>query len=83
MCNATCLIFGIRNLTSEEIIGKRIIEIGSYDVNGSLRSIIESRDPAEYIGVDIQKGRGVDVVCNAEDIINKFGKRKLRCCDFN
>ncbi len=38
----------------------RIIEIGSQDVNGSLRS---TAPPAfEYMGVDFVKGRGVDVV---------------------
>ena len=48
--------------------------MGSYDVNGSLRSIIESWHPAEYIGVDIENGPGVDMICNAEDLIKRFGK---------
>ena len=45
MCDANCIIFGVHNLSSEEINGKRIIEVGSYDVNGSLRSIVERNDP--------------------------------------
>lgn len=40
--------------------GIRIIEIGSQDVNGSLRAA--APDWCEYIGVDFVKGRGVDVV---------------------
>jgi predicted SAM-dependent methyltransferase len=77
MCNATGVIFGATSLTRQEIEGKKIIEIGSYDVNGSLRSIIESSNPAKYIGVDIEKGPGVDVVCDAGDVVKKFGKESF------
>jgi len=72
MCNLHCLSFGEHNLTREEIAGKRVIEIGSYDVNGSLRSYVESLHPAEYIGVDIEKGYGVDVVCTGEEVRERF-----------
>jgi len=74
MCNISCIIFGARNLTREEVEGKRVIEVGSYDVNGSLRPIIELLKPAEYIGVDIRKGPGVDIICNAENLVERFGK---------
>lgn len=77
MCDVSGIVFGAKNLTKEEIKGKRVIEVGSYDVNGSLRPIVESWGPAEYIGVDIEKGPGVDVVCNAENIIEKFGKESF------
>jgi SAM-dependent methyltransferase len=49
-----------------------VIEIGSYDVNGSARSIIEPMGPAEYVGVDIVDGCGVDVVCTAEEVRDRF-----------
>ena len=74
MCNASCVIFGATSLAREEVEGKKIIEVGSCDVNGSLRPIIESWKPASYIGVDIQKGPGVDVVCRVETILDAFGK---------
>ena len=77
MCHVSCIIFGAKNLAKEEIKGKRVIEVGSYDVNGSLRPIIESWQPAEYIGVDIERGPGVDIICNAEDIVEKFGKESF------
>ena len=74
MCNTSGIAFSVKNLSIEEIKGKRIIEVGACDVNGSLRPIIESwGSPAQYIGVDIEKGPGVDVVCNAENIIDVFG----------
>ncbi|WP_217423095.1 class I SAM-dependent methyltransferase [Methanocella conradii] len=74
MCNTKCILFGAINLKKEEIEGKRIIEIGSLDVNGSLRPLLESYNPKEYIGVDIVKGPGVDKVCNVENLVEEFGE---------
>lgn len=77
MCSPTCIIFGVTNLPKEQVQGKRIIEVGSYDVNGSLRPIVESWNPSEYVGVDIEKGPGVDIICRAEDIVETFGKESF------
>jgi SAM-dependent methyltransferase len=41
---------------------KRVIEIGSYDVNGEIRSIFRDIDLQEYVGVDLIEGPGVDLV---------------------
>lgn len=38
----------------------RVIEVGSLDINGSIRSLF---NPVEYIGVDLESGKGVDHVC--------------------
>lgn len=47
-------------------IGKpNILEIGSYDVNGSIRSIFEAES---YVGVDLMCGPGVDVVASGHEI---------------
>lgn len=43
--------------------GGRIAEIGSYDVNGTLRSGASNCD--EYVGIDLGAGPGVDVVATA------------------
>jgi SAM-dependent methyltransferase len=43
--------------------GGRIAEIGSYDVNGTLRSAAPNCD--EYVGIDLGAGPGVDVVAEA------------------
>lgn len=78
MCNSGCIEFGVKNLTIEEVKGKKIVEVGSYDVNGSLRPIIESwGEPAQYIGVDIMEGSGVDMICDAEDILDRFGRESF------
>jgi len=51
------LFFDTYHHRNDLIIG----EIGSYDVNGSIRSNIENRCK-EYIGFDFQHGPGVDIV---------------------
>ena len=74
MCNKACIEFGQKYLTTEDVQGKKVIEIGSYDVNGSLRSVVESLNHQSYLGVDIVKGHGVDEICAAENLIDRFGK---------
>lgn len=44
----------------------RVIELGSRDVNGSVRDLFPV---AEFVGVDIEPGDGVDVVCDAADYV--------------
>jgi len=74
MCNAQCIIFGATILKKDEVEGKRVIEVGSSDVNGSLRPILESWNPAEYVGIDIEPGPGVDLICPADQLLEKFGQ---------
>lgn len=72
MCNASCILFGALNLKKEDVLGQEVIEVGSMDVNGSLRKLVESYKPKHYLGVDIAMGQGVDVVCNAENLLEEF-----------
>jgi SAM-dependent methyltransferase len=44
--------------------GRRVLEIGSRDVNGSVRRYFRGCD---YVGLDCTPGRGVDVVCLAHE----------------
>lgn len=45
-----------------------ILEVGSCNVNGSVRPLFETQWPlANYIGLDIVAGPGVDRVCAVED----------------
>jgi len=77
VCHKSCIIFGARSLATEEIKGKSVLELGSRDVNGSLRSIINAWAPEHYVGVDIVKGPGVDVVCDVEGIAERFGQESF------
>lgn len=74
MCNAACLEFGRTNIREEEVRGKTVIEVGALDINGSLRQIVEALRPKSYVGVDIQKGPGVDYICDAHSLLNHFAK---------
>lgn len=43
---------------------KRVLEIGSLDINGSIRSQFID---CTYTGIDVAPGSGVDVVCQGQD----------------
>jgi SAM-dependent methyltransferase len=75
--NISGVIFAATNLNSNEIEGKRVLEVGSCNVNGSFRPIIEKYGPREYIGVDIALGPGVDIKCDVIDLIPRFGKNSF------
>ncbi len=39
MCNKSCIDFGEKALKKIKIKDKKVLEVGSYDVNGSFRPI--------------------------------------------
>jgi SAM-dependent methyltransferase len=41
-------------------VGRRVLEVGSLDINGSVRTHFEACD---YIGADLAEGPGVDIAC--------------------
>lgn len=49
----------VRSLHPDAFYKKRVLEIGSYNVNGSVRDLFLACD---YTGVDVAPGRDVDVV---------------------
>lgn len=44
--------------------GSRVLEIGSLDINGTIRALFEGCD---YTGIDVGPGPGVDVVCEGQN----------------
>ena len=62
---------------SSEIEGKYVLEVGSRNVNGTPRSVIEPMKPAKYVGVDLMQGPGVDVVLDAGDLVRHFGRESF------
>lgn len=44
-----------------------IIEIGSFNVNGSIRDFVQTKD-VEYLGVDLCEGKGVDLVSYGHEV---------------
>ncbi|MFN3429760.1 MAG: class I SAM-dependent methyltransferase [Candidatus Sericytochromatia bacterium] len=77
MCNVAGVVFAAKSLLPDEIRGRRVLEVGSRDVNGGLRPILESWHPAEYLGVDVAPGPGVDQVCPAEALAATFGEARF------
>jgi SAM-dependent methyltransferase len=73
MCNVACLQFGRSHLTAQDVRGKKVIEVGSRDVNGSLRADIVQFGPSSYLGVDVATGPGVDEVCDITELAGRYG----------
>ncbi|WP_206204533.1 class I SAM-dependent methyltransferase [Thermococcus sp. 21S7] len=70
--------FIIETMQSHEFEGKKILEVGSRYENGSVRPLIQRcYSPREYIGIDIQPGRYVDLILPAEEIVNYFGENSF------
>lgn len=49
---------------------KRVLEVGSYNINGSIRSLFEVID---YTGIDLGEGPGVDIVSDINDFDDPYG----------
>jgi SAM-dependent methyltransferase len=60
--------FATTALTAADVAGKRVVEAGALDVNGSARPSIEALGPESYLGTDMRDGPRVDKVCLAEDL---------------
>lgn len=78
MCHPSVIEFFIEECKISEFKKKRILEIGSKYVNGSIRPLIERFfKPREYIGIDIEPGKFVDVVLSVEEIVDYFGEESF------
>lgn len=75
--NAQGLLFVALCLSRDEVRGRRVLEVGACDVNGSVRPLIESYGPASYTGVDIAPGPGVDVICDVSSLGSRFGRNSF------
>jgi SAM-dependent methyltransferase len=56
-----------------EIQDKTVLEIGSYNVNGTPRDVFIPFAPKQYVGIDQGPGPGVDRVINASDMLRDLG----------
>lgn len=77
MCNPACIDFAREHLEAWEVRDRVVLEAGSLDVNGSLRSFVEGLSPARYVGIDVTPGPGVDEVCDARDILERYGPQSF------
>lgn len=65
--------FASAALTVGDVTGKRVVEAGAYNYNGTVRPVYEAMSPASYLGTDAQPGPGVDLVCPAEKLPAELG----------
>jgi hypothetical protein len=61
------MAFVKHHIKRHHVEGGHVLEVGSYNVNGSVRPYLESLNPKSYTGVDIAKGPGVDLVYDPEE----------------
>lgn len=59
---------GVRNKFPESFNKAKVLEIGSLDINGSIRQFFTDCD---YLGIDVGEGKGVDLVCQGQDFQGK------------
>lgn len=57
------------------IAGAKVLEIGAYDVNGSIRRVLGSA--SEHVGVDLTRGPGVDLVAYGHEVDHPDGMYDL------
>jgi SAM-dependent methyltransferase len=55
----------IKKSYPEFFTNAKVLEVGSLDINGSIRLFFENCD---YLGVDLGEGRGVDMVAKGEEL---------------
>jgi SAM-dependent methyltransferase len=55
----------VKDQFPEYFKGTKVLEIGSLNINGSVRQFFE---PDQYIGCDLGEGAGVDIVCEGHEL---------------
>lgn len=60
----------VKQLLPRFFKGTKVLEIGSLDINGAVRSLFDTTD---YTGVDVAPGPGVDEVCQGQLVSHATG----------
>lgn len=63
---ANQFVISVKKQYPEFFAGKKVLEVGSLDINGSVRQFFEDCD---YTGIDIGEGKGVDYVSKAHEYV--------------
>ncbi len=65
--------FAYGALQQREVRGKDVLDVGSANVNGSVKRMVLAREPRSYLGVDIVEDKDVDRILDANDLYETFG----------
>lgn len=57
-----------------------VLEFGSLDINGTIKSVFQPY-ASSYLGVDLQEGPGVDVLCGAHEFDTTERFDVVVCCE--
>lgn len=61
-----------RQLKADAVRGRSVLDVGSRDPQSRVRNIVMPLRPEHYTGADLAPGPGVDVVCPAEVLLDRF-----------
>lgn len=82
--HGSVMLFLASVLKAPEVAGREVLEIGSFDVNGSPRNHIIPLGPKKYVGIDTAAGKGVDLVVDGSKAHEHFGENAFDiviCCE--
>lgn len=68
-----CIDFGRRILSGLSLAGMDVLELGAFNVNGSIKDLVLGQGPRSYVGTDMRAGPNVDRVMDAGDAAAVFG----------
>jgi len=77
MPRVSCITFAAKYLTPDVVSGKRMLDVGACDFNGTIRPLMVSYSVGEYMGIDLIDDPSVDRVMNADDVVEVFGKESF------
>jgi SAM-dependent methyltransferase len=74
VCHPSVFDFFRTEVAAADIQGRSVLEVGSRDVNGTVRPFLMSLGAREYLGVDLVAGPGVDRTCAVEELASTLGE---------
>ena len=77
MPNVSAALFVAKSLGKSDVNARSVLDVGSGDFNGSVAPLLKSWKPQKYVGVDIVPGRGVDLICSAENLVAVFSENSF------
>ena len=66
----------VKNENPDFFENKKVIEIGSLDINGTVRNFFTD---CEYVGVDVDEGPHVDLVCLGQEVDHANNTYDVSC----
>lgn len=69
----------VRRFVLSHGAGRRVLEIGSRQINGEIRSLFRAAE--SYVGLDLVAGAGVDVVADGATYQAPVAPDRIVCCE--